>query len=83
MCSLNTKLPHKAEGTKEKLIIKESQFNTNLADCLLQLGGMKQEFRVIVDHQRNGEAWIRDELTVCRWGEACMIEAGQRPDKFF
>jgi len=31
---------------------------------------MKKEFRVIVDHKRNGEDWIRDELTVCRWGEA-------------
>jgi hypothetical protein len=25
------------------------------------------EFRVIVDKPRNGEASIRDELTVCRW----------------
>jgi len=25
------------------------------------------EFRVIVDQPRNGEASIRDELTVCRW----------------
>ena len=31
---------------------------------------MKEEFRVIVDHYRNGEACIRDELTVCRWEEA-------------
>jgi hypothetical protein len=31
---------------------------------------MKMEFRVIVDQQRNGEASIRDELTVCRWEEA-------------
>ena len=28
---------------------------------------MKMEFRVIVDQPRNGEASIRDELTVCRW----------------
>jgi len=28
---------------------------------------MKMEFRVIVDKPRNGEASIRDELTVCRW----------------
>jgi len=28
---------------------------------------MKKEFRVIVDQPRNGEASIRDELTVCRW----------------
>jgi len=28
------------------------------------------EFRVIVDQHRNGEASIRDELTVCRWEEA-------------
>jgi len=28
------------------------------------------EFRVIVDQLRNGEASIRDELTVCRWEEA-------------
>jgi hypothetical protein len=31
---------------------------------------MKKEFRVIVDHYRNGEMRIRDELTVCRWEEA-------------
>jgi hypothetical protein len=31
---------------------------------------MKMEFRVIVDQPRNGEASIRDELTVCRWEEA-------------
>jgi hypothetical protein len=31
---------------------------------------MKKEFRVIVDHYRNGEISIRDELTVCRWEEA-------------
>jgi hypothetical protein len=31
---------------------------------------MKKEFRVIVDHKRNGEECIRDELTVCRWEEA-------------
>ncbi len=31
---------------------------------------MKKEFRVIVDHYRNGEVGIRDELTVCRWEEA-------------
>jgi hypothetical protein len=31
---------------------------------------MKKEFRVIVDKYRNGEDCIRDELTVCRWGEA-------------
>jgi len=28
---------------------------------------MKKEFRVIVDQPRNGEASIRDELTVCHW----------------
>ena len=36
-------------------------------DCHLKLGGMKMEFRVIVDHTCNGEVSIRDELTVCRW----------------
>ena len=31
---------------------------------------MKKEFRVIVDHNRNGEISLRYELTVCRWEEA-------------
>jgi len=31
---------------------------------------MKKEFRVIVDHQRNGEDIIRGELTVCQLEEA-------------
>ena len=49
----------------------QKKLNYNyLTDCHLKFGDMKKEFRVIVDHQRNGEDKIRDELTVCRWEEA-------------
>jgi hypothetical protein len=41
-----------------------------MPDCHLKFGGMKQEFRVIVDHYATVKFRIRDELTVCRWGEA-------------
>ena len=41
-----------------------------LTDCHLKFGGMKQEFRVIVDHYATVKFQIRDELTVCRWGGA-------------
>lgn len=34
---------------------------------------MKKEFRVIVDHQRNGEDIIRGELTVCQLEEAFLL----------
>ena len=36
---------------KEELIIKKSQIKINATDCHLKLGGMKEEFRVIVDHK--------------------------------
>ena len=35
---------------KEQLIIKESVHLNQMTDCRLQFGGMKKEFRVIVDH---------------------------------
>ena len=52
---------------REELIIKESYIIKYQSDCCLKFGSMKKEFRVIVDHYRNGEVLIRDELTVRRW----------------
>ena len=43
---------------------------------------MKKEFRVIVDHYRNGENSIRDELTVCQW-EGAWIGGNRELIKIF
>ena len=41
----------KFKEIKEELIIKKNQNNKlTHTDCHLKLGGMKEEFRVIVDH---------------------------------
>ena len=60
----------------EELIIKKSYIIIFGSDCHLKFGGMKQEFRVIVDHNRNGEILIWDELTVCHWEEVWIDENG-------
>ena len=43
---------------------------------------MKKEFRVIVDHKRNGEVSIRNELTVCHWEEV-QFDGNRKRLKFY